>query len=316
MSAPQFEQVHDRVYRLPTPFEGGGLVNLYLIRGSRTAIVDSGVLGTPTNFVAPALEALGLTLGDVDLLLNSHGHMDHLGGNSELKDAGAEIALHRADAPRASSNKLHVEKAAEGMKALGLEALLPQREAFLLRLLGREVGVDRVLDDGDVVDLGSDVRLQVVATPGHTPGSVCYWWEAAGLLITGDSVQARGSRAGGLPVIEEPASYPASLERVRSVDPSTLLMAHNFRGSAGVLGPVASGPRIADVLRESLSTHQALADAFKRAVAEAPNAGGGEIARRVVAALRDTLGLEDEPGVGVPSSGTTTLPSYLRAASA
>src|SRR5215208_1057107 len=42
MSAPQFEQVHDRVYRLPAPFEGGGLVNLYLIRGSRTAIVDSG----------------------------------------------------------------------------------------------------------------------------------------------------------------------------------------------------------------------------------------------------------------------------------
>ena len=50
-----FEQVHDRVYRLPCPFEGGGVVNLYLLRGAQTAIVDTGVLGTPTNDLTPAL---------------------------------------------------------------------------------------------------------------------------------------------------------------------------------------------------------------------------------------------------------------------
>ena len=316
MAEIEFEQVHDRVYRLPTPFEGGGLVNLYLIRGNRTAIVDSGVLGTPTTYVAPALQSLGLKLDDVDMVINTHGHMDHLGGNSELKDAGAEIALHREDTQLASTNRRHVEKAAEGLKTLGIEEVLPRQEAYLLRLLGREVGVDRVLEDGDTVDLGADVRLQVVHTPGHTAGSVCYWWEAAGLLITGDSVQGRGSRPGGLPVIEAPERYPASLDRVESIGAQTLLMGHAFKGPQGDLGPVASGPRVTEVLRESVTTHEALTRAIRQAMAETPQARGGEVARRAVASMREAFRLQDDPVTGFPASGIMTLPNYLRVARA
>ena len=315
MTATQFDRVHDRVYRLPAPFEGGGLVNLYVVRGDRTAVVDSGVFGTPTNHLAPALRAVGLDLGDVDVVLNTHGHMDHLGGNSELKDAGAEIALHRADVGLAESNRRHVETAAAGLKALGLERVIPDREAFLLRLLGREVGVDRVLEDGDVVDLGADVRLQVIHTPGHTAGAICYWWEAEGLLITGDSIQARGSRSGGMTVIEEPSSYPASLKKSEAIGARTLLMGHAFKGTAGNdLGPVASGPRVAEVLRESHAFHEALVEAFRRVLAETPDAAGGDVARRAIDALRGTYRLEDEPTSGLPPSGIMTLPNYLRLA--
>ena len=309
-----FERVHDRVHRLLTPFEGGGLVNLYLVRGEKTAVVDSGVLGTPTTYLAPALESLGLRLGDVDFVLNTHGHMDHLGGNSELKDAGSHIHLHREDAERASSNRLQVEIAAEGLKALGLEHLAPEREAFLLRLLGREVGVDRLLEDGDTVDLGADIRLQVVHTPGHTRGSVCYWFESAGILITGDSIQARGSRPGGLPVIEEPRLYPGGVQRAESIGAQILCMGHAFKGPNGDLGPVPTGPAVAQVFRESLATHQALQGAFERAVVEAPNADGGDIARRALDTVRDTLRLRDEDAGGLPASGIMTLPGYLRVA--
>ena len=159
---------------------------------------------------------IGLSLGDVDWVLNTHGHMDHLGGNAEMKDAGADIAIHSADADRTRSNQGHVDRSAAGLTLLGLEHRLPAREAMLLRLLGREVGCDRVLEDGDVVDLGSEVKLTVVHTPGHTPGAVCYLWEAAGVLITGDSIQARGSRVGGMPVLERPELYQASLEKAES----------------------------------------------------------------------------------------------------
>ena len=49
MTAISFERVHDRIYRLAAPFEGGGLTNMYLVRGSKTAVIDTAVLGAPTE---------------------------------------------------------------------------------------------------------------------------------------------------------------------------------------------------------------------------------------------------------------------------
>src|SRR3712207_5898791 len=147
MAATTFERVHDRIYRLAAPFEGGGLTNMYLVRGSKTALIDTAVLGAPTEFLAPAMKEIGLDLGDVDYVLNTHGHMDHLGGNAEMKDAGAEIAIHSTDVERTRSNQNHLDRARAGLTLLGLEDRAPAREAMLLRLLGREVGCDRELED-------------------------------------------------------------------------------------------------------------------------------------------------------------------------
>ena len=315
MTASSFERVHDRIYRLAAPFEGGGLTNMYLVRGSKTALIDTAVLGAPTTYLAPALDSIGLGLGTVDYVLNTHGHMDHLGGNAEMKDAGAEISIHSADAERSRSNQGHLDRARAGLTLLGLEDRAPAREAMLLRLLGREVGCDRELEDGDVVDLGSDVKLTVVHTPGHTPGSVCYLWEAAGILITGDSIQARGSRVGGMPVLEDPSTYPASLKKAESVSASSLFMGHAFKGADGDLGPVATGGNVAAVFRESLAVHEAWTEAVRQALEELPSCSAGERALRAAAILRDQYGLGDADS-GYPSSGTTTIPAYLRAAGA
>ena len=311
MTASTFDRVHDRVYRLAVPFEGGGLTNMYLVRGSKTAVIDTAVKGGPTEYFAPALEAVGLKLSDVDMVLNTHGHMDHLGGNAEMKDAGSEIAIHSADVERTKSNQGHVDRSAAGLKVLGREDLLPAREAALLRLLGREVGCDRILEDGDIVDLGSDVKLQVVHTPGHTPGAVCYLWEAAGILITGDSIQCRGSRPGGMPVIEQPGPYPASVKKAESTGATTLFMGHAFKGPDGDLGPVATGDKVARVYRESLATHEAWDGAVRAALAELPGSKGIDVALRAASKLRDEFKL-GEADAGLPSSGTTTIAAYIR----
>jgi glyoxylase-like metal-dependent hydrolase (beta-lactamase superfamily II) len=316
MSTEGFEQVHDRIWRVPSPFEGGTVTNVYIVRGSITALIDTGVLGTPTNDVAPALATLGLGLSDVDLVVNTHGHMDHLGGNAELKDVGAEIALHQADVPRAESNQFHTDQLRDLFSAIGAEALSPAREAMTLRLLGRAVGVDRVLDGGDVVDLGSDVRLTVVHTPGHTPGSVCYLWEQAGILLTGDSIQARGVKRGGIPIVEDPATYADSIRRARDVGASTLMMGHAFQGPDGDLGPVAHGPHVAEVFRQSLLAHEVLTNAFAGALRDAPDADGGTIASQAVRRASAHLIVEPNPETGFPDGFHRSLPSYLRAARA
>ena len=152
----------------------------------------------------------------------------------------------------------------------------------------------------------------MVHTPGHTRGSVCYWWESAGVLITGDSVQIRGSRVGGMPVLEDAIGYPDSLKRVEAIGPKALFMAHAFKGAAGDLGPVARDTRVAEVLRESAEVHQALAEAVRAARAATPNASGGNLARTAALALQNRLSFQLD-ATGLPNAGATTMPSYLAA---
>ena len=185
-----------------------------------------------------------------------------------------------------------------------------------LRLLGRAVGVDRVLEDGDVVDLGADVRLTVVHTPGHTPGSVCYFWEAAGILLTGDSIQARGVKRGGIPVVEDPSTYGDSVRHARGIGASTLMMGHAFQGPDGDLGPVARGPRVAEVFRQSLLAHEVLSNAYTVALRESPDGDGATLTQAALERMKAHLTMEFSPETGYPDGFHRTLPSYLRAARA
>src|SRR5215216_4978946 len=173
--------VTDRVYRVQAPYQGNA-VHLYLVRGAKLALIDSGASDSPSAAVEPALRELGLDWSDLDYLLNTHGHADHAGGNGELKASAPhlQIAIHPADKHLLSGPEAHLQSetdTAAAMKLMGRPDLVQEREAALRRIIGRSAGVDRELVDGDVVDLGNDVRLTVVHTPGHTAGSVCFFWE-------------------------------------------------------------------------------------------------------------------------------------------
>lgn len=246
--------VSERVYRIQAPYQGNA-VHLYLVRGAKLALIDSGAADSPDAAVEPALRELGLEWSDLDYLLNTHGHPDHLGGNGEVKAAAprVEIGLHEADVPLAAGPDTHLRSRTDAsalLRLLGRDDLVPEREAVLRQVMGNAVGIDRELTDGDTVDLGDDVRLTVVHTPGHTPGSVCYAWEAGGVLFTGDAVQGHGWRSGVGPLYFD-AAYLASLERIEAVGPSTLCMGHTF-GWSGVLNdPVRRGPEVAETLQSS-----------------------------------------------------------------
>src|SRR5207245_6415883 len=90
--------ISDRVYRIQAPYEGNA-VHLYLVRGARLALIDSGAGDLPQAAVGPALRELGLDWSHLDYLLNTYGHADHSGGIGELNAAAAQvqIGIHRAD---------------------------------------------------------------------------------------------------------------------------------------------------------------------------------------------------------------------------
>jgi len=124
--------------------------------------------------VADVIAARGLRL---PLIVNTHGHIDHVFGDAFFKrQTGAMLAIHRDDAAWLGS-------LAQQARMFGLAAL-------------RAVQPDRLLADGDVINIGS-LAFQVIHTPGHTPGGVCLYRH--GVLMSGDTLFAAGIGRTDLP---------------------------------------------------------------------------------------------------------------------
>jgi glyoxylase-like metal-dependent hydrolase (beta-lactamase superfamily II) len=311
------EQVHERIWRVPSEHVPGRFTNVYIVRGgTRTAMIDTGVLGTPTRDVTPVLDGLGLALSDIDQVVNTHGHYDHMGGNAEMADAGAPIALHGHDLWRAESNEAQGREVREMFETIGYPDEGEPLEASVLGLLGREVGVERLLEDGDRVDLGGGVELLVVHTPGHTVGSVSLLWEAEGVLVTGDSFQGRYPNR--VPILQDPEYYAASIDRVEELDVRLLLAGHNFHGTQGEVGPTVRGSEaVGQLLSASREAYETLSTAFREALSANPEASDAELAALAIEGSRSAswLGTPDGDGTSTPDlvrGGHRTLPSFIR----
>ncbi len=135
---------------------------------SREAIVVDP--GDDAPKVLAALEKHGLTCRAI---LITHTHIDHVGANLAVRDAtGARLMLHEADLPL--YDNLRVQ--AEWMGGMMLE---PPRAP-----------IDEHVHQGDVVKAGS-LNAEVLHTPGHTPGSICFHLGGdAPLLLAGDTLFA------------------------------------------------------------------------------------------------------------------------------
>jgi hydroxyacylglutathione hydrolase len=310
-------EVSERIYRVHAPYEGNA-VHLYLIRGAKLALIDSGAGDSPQSAVEPALRELGLEWSDLDYLLNTHGHADHAGGNGELKAAApqVQIAIHLSDKHLLSGPDAHLSSdtdTAAVMRLMGQPDLVHEREVALRRIIGRSAGVDRELVDGDVVDLGQDVRLTVVHTPGHTAGSVCFFWEEGGAVFSGDAVQGHGWRAGTAPIYHDTV-YVESIQRIAALQATILCMGHTF-GWGGVLNdPVRHGPEVALTLQASRDA----ASAIDRAAAEAlrrlgPEASFLELAEAAFRELAFDLPLLFDRRTIVPPAAARAIRAHLEA---
>jgi hydroxyacylglutathione hydrolase len=142
--------------------------NCYLVGCKETlqgAVIDPG--GDPQVILAAAQrQKLSIVY-----VLNTHGHFDHIDANARIVEAtGARLAIHPLDRP--------LLETAGGAALFGLRGQpspAPNQE----------------LHDGDEIQVGQ-LRLQVLHTPGHTPGHVCFYEAAHGVLFDGDVLFRRG----------------------------------------------------------------------------------------------------------------------------
>ena len=273
-------------------------MDTYLVRGKMNALIDSGPPQSSLEPMATALKSHGLVPADIGLVLNTHGHSDHIGGNAVLKAAGnAQVFIHRSDALFLEDHVLSFDR----FYSIGMEHNLERQKAAVLQQLGPEVKVDRYLADGDRIDLGDGIVLRVIHIPGHTPGSCGYYWESEQILFAGDSVQGISTPGGFLPILCDCAAYEKSLERLQALPIRTLLLSHPYRGIHLPPSLLREGEAVREYLADSLLAARALGEAMQREVRASADRPLVEITNRVIAALPPEWGFKPVADLPMPS---------------
>ncbi|MHB8171557.1 MAG: MBL fold metallo-hydrolase [Thermincolia bacterium] len=137
--------------------------NCFIIGCEQTkeaAVIDP---GGDAKVILSLLDKEGLEL---KYIINTHGHIDHIGANDEVKAAsGAKIIIHELDAEMLTNPRKN------------LSAFMGAMNSFK--------AADKTVKDGDMIQVGN-LELKVIHTPGHTPGGICL--KQGALLWTGDTL--------------------------------------------------------------------------------------------------------------------------------
>jgi hydroxyacylglutathione hydrolase len=245
-----------KIHPLVSPWGRFGLYSFF-IDAPEPAIVDTGIASSPSEGMAPALEALGRRIEDVRWILLTHGHIDHLGGAHalwELTGRRAQVVIHEADAPMLRSRRAHVD---EYLTGRGRYLHDPDGEAKQVAatqaVISGEMEPTVLVAGGESLSLGGGVTVSVHAIPGHTPGSVAYVVDGQNDVFVGDAVQVHGA-ANGFPGFVDPVAYRTSLEYLRdSIRPNHLYLGHPYRTASGVpYGVELDSAQAQAALKESL----------------------------------------------------------------
>lgn len=179
--------------------------NLLLVRGRTPTLVDSGFVGHAEETADWARSHAP----ELRLVVNTHWHSDHVGGNGLLQSSGAVIAASSPDATAINRRD----------PGCCVAEYLDQPVA--------PYTVDLELSDGQQLLLG-DTDWQVVATPGHTPGHIALWQPETRVLVVGDALSDYdvGWVNLALDGPDAAATALASLQRLVELEPAILLPAH------------------------------------------------------------------------------------------
>jgi glyoxylase-like metal-dependent hydrolase (beta-lactamase superfamily II) len=182
-----------RCLPIPTPF-AVGRVNCYLIEDDPLTLVDTGPnSGKALDALERALGEHGRRIEDLERIVITHQHLDHLGLLGILADrSGAEVCALDLLAPVMTELGAHFEHDDELAEALMLRHGIPRDVVTALRAVSRayrgwggSAPVDRPLADGDRLQFAGRT-LEVQHRPGHSPSDTLFWDPDRAVLIGGD----------------------------------------------------------------------------------------------------------------------------------
>ncbi len=187
--------------------------NTYVIKDKITVLIDPG----SENYLERKLEEMredGIDAKEVDLIMITHLHPDHCDATVALKElSGAKVALH-------PSQLRYLDiMAEEALKFIGIG-------------MEKKFDADLVLEDK--LNIGN-TELKIIHTPGHSPGSVCFYTLAKKILICGDLVFEKSVGRTDLPFGNK-EELKSSIKKVSILDTELLLPGHGaiIKGKSNV----------------------------------------------------------------------------------
>ena len=242
-------QVRENIYQFRSRTRS---CNTYLFKGARKHLLIDPGLGASFDCLVGCLGSLGLSPSDIDLVVLTHEHFDHVAAVPQF-GAGPLVAAHHL-----AANKI----ANQDDFAILSGAFAESGNAF---------SVDWTLAEGTLIDTGSN-RLRVHYTPGHTSGCISLIEQEFGLLVSGDMVMA-GGPIGGVFGSGNISDTIYSLELLAGLSPKCLLPGH---------GPVSDDPQH-DIFRTLGRSQKLLSDS--RLIFDTLN--GRESINKIILSVRD-----------------------------
>jgi glyoxylase-like metal-dependent hydrolase (beta-lactamase superfamily II) len=260
--------------RIPTPF-AVGRVNCYLLEDSPLTLVDTGPnSGKSLDELQQQLAERGYAIEDLELIVITHQHIDHLGLVEILASrSGAEVAAIEILVPFVERYGEDTERDDEFASALMRRYGIPEDLILALRSVSRSfrdwgagAKVTRPLADGERLAL-RDRALEVQLRPGHSPSDTVFWDAERRILICADHLIAHISSN---PLLARPLdgsearpkaliTYLRSLALTRELPAEILLPGHGE--------PITDHVALID---ERFEFHRRRTEKFRRLIAERP----------------------------------------------
>ncbi len=222
---------------LPLPSKPS-IINVFLIDcgSGEWALVDTGVaLADSRAAFARALASQGIEAKAVTTLLGTHHHPDHFGASADFRaDGGERVHLHPLEVERmeysmtAATSDMIVHGRRHGMPIPDDVRGAPKPAEIWAGTFQPTREIDHLLEDGEVLELGRR-RLQVVWTPGHTPGHCCFLDLDDRTLFVGDHLLPKITPHVGVFATgpKNPlGDFIASQEKVAALDAALVCPAH------------------------------------------------------------------------------------------
>ena len=265
--------------RIPTPFQVGR-VNCYLLEDEPLTLIDAGPnSGKALDELEHQLGALGHRLEEIELVILTHQHIDHLGlVDIVAKRSGAEVAAIDVVVPFVENfggdAERDDEEAAELMRRHGIseEVVTALRQVTgSFRAWGSKVKVTDPFTDGESLQFRDRV-LEAHLRPGHSPSDTVFWDSKRRILIASDHLIKQISSN---PLISRPldgssdrrqalVEYIESLQKTRELPAEIVLSGHGE--------PITDHVGLID---QRFALHQRRAEKLYGLIAEEPRTGHG-----------------------------------------